>query len=396
MFQDEEVLSFNVTFGKENNIEVLDKLAHFDKAPYGMKDGQTKETLSHLLFSFFNSRAIPSGRHDYQKIMKYTGCKDGFELAFKGHGLSLSNHYWFKKEDEELRYKDINFFVNQWDDSFARCVLSGHYEKLKDVDLNVPDILTPGWAIKGWLFENNKRQLYKLGIAQGRIEEPLTEVLASKLTRRMLNDRESLKYELKEINGRYASTCEAMIDIDEELVPLYSVLHPDVYETYRKTNSNHRINKEFFDMISHYPIPHLQEFFIKTACLRSLCFVSDLHFGNISVIRNIKTGQIRIAPLYDLAGAFGSTETGRKILSNINKGTYLIIYFLYGNLDSDWDYSWYNPDSLIGYEKEIRETLSKSDFYNEKLIDNIISVYQRQKSFLDEMKKKQMEKNNAM
>ena len=33
------------------------------------------------------------------------------DLLFKGHGLSLSNHYWFKKENEKPSYDDINFFT---------------------------------------------------------------------------------------------------------------------------------------------------------------------------------------------------------------------------------------------------------------------------------------------
>ena len=72
-------------------------------------------------------------------------------------------------------------------------------------------------------------------------------------------------------------------------------------------------------------------------------------------------------------------------LSNINKGTYLLIYFIYGGLDPNWDYSWYDKNKLIGFEDEIRDTLSKSDFYNEQLIDNIVDVYHHQKETLDEL-----------
>ena len=63
----------------------------------------------------------------------------------------------------------------------------------------------------------------------------------------------------------------------------------------------------------------------------------------------------------------------------------MIVYFLYRGLEKDWDYSWYNPDSLIGFEDEIREYLSKSDFYTPDLIDNIIEVYNEQKKYLNEI-----------
>lgn len=50
-----------------------------------------------ILFKFFNGRTIANPRCDYDRIIRACGCKDSFELSFKGHGLSLSNHYWYKK-----------------------------------------------------------------------------------------------------------------------------------------------------------------------------------------------------------------------------------------------------------------------------------------------------------
>ena len=384
MYRDEEVLSFAVTFGKRHNIRVLEKLAHFDKAPFGMKEDTAEEELNRLLSKFIYGHAIATPRWDYESIIKNTGVEDDFELSFKGHGLSLFNHYWFRKEGENLRYEDINFFANGWDDSFGRAVLRGDYEALKNVDLNVPDIVTAGWGIKGWLYEDGVPKLYKLGIAKNHYEEVLTEVLTSRCAKRMLKPEESLEYELKEIYGKYASVCKAMIGVDEELVPLSNVLPHDLYEIYFTKSNDRKQNEEFFRRLSDFGMPELYEFFVKVSCLRSLCFAGDLHFDNLSIIRNLKTGKTRMAPLYDLGSSFGSGETGRKVLSKINKATYIMVYFIFGGLDPNWDYSWYRPESLLGFEDEIREILSKSDFYTPELIDNIIDVYQHQKATLDE------------
>ena len=154
---------------------------------------------------------------------------------------------------------------------------------------------------------------------------------------------------------------------------------------YSGKSNDRQKSDEFFKRVPEYGLNGLYEFFVKITCIRSLVFVSDLHFDNLSIIRNMKTGELKVAPLYDLGGSFGSGETGKKVLSNITKGTYLLIYFIYGGLDPNWDYSWYDKNKLIGFEDEIRDTLSKSDFYNEQLIDNIIDVYHHQKETLDEL-----------
>lgn len=384
MYKDYEVLSFELNLDN-HRIKNLVKLEHFDKAPYVIIKEENDITLA--LLRFFNSRLIPKERFNHKEILKATGCKSSFELSFKGHGLSLSNHYWYKKEGENLKYEDINFFTNKWDDSFARALLKEDYEALKKCDLNVPDIVTPGWSAKGWLYEDGPK-LYKLGIVKGHYEDCLGEVLASRLAQRLLNEGEVVKYELKQINGQYASVSSLMIGIDEELVPLSRVLPPKLYDIYSEKNKDRKKIAEFFKGVADFGMPELYEFFAKLQCIRSLCFVNDLHFENISVIRNNKTGKIRVAPLYDLAGAFGSSQFGRDFISKLDKGSYFILYYVYGGLDPNWDYSWYDPNKLIGFEDDIKEVLSKSEFYTPDLIERIIAVYHQQKSSLDELSRK--------
>lgn len=387
MYKNDEVLSFVVIFDERNQIEILEKLEHFDKAPYGINNDSTNEDINDKLLTFFSTRCIPSPREDYDKIIKAFNCRDSFELVFKGHGLSLSNHYWFKKEGENLKYEDINFFTNKWDDSFARAVLNNDYEALKTADTNVPDILTSGWGIKGWLYEDGPK-LYKLGIDATHNEEAVAEVLASKLANRLFNKGEAVEYELKMINGHYASVSKPMLNINEELIPLSRVLPRDIYSLFASKNIDAKYKDMFFQKIKEQNIPGLYRFFVKLMCLRSLCFVSDLHFENMSLIRNLTTNERRIAPIYDLGGSFGSTRRGRSFLANIDKGGLFIIYYIFGGLDPNWDYSWYNKDSLNGFEDEIRNMLSLCDFYTPELIESIIKVYKYQKSSLDELSKK--------
>lgn len=381
MCKEEEVLAFSVDF-EHIKVNVLKKLAHFDKAPFGMCDKDAD--IDRVLFRFFNERTINDNRSDYQNIVNAFNCKNSFELSFKGHGLSLANHYWFKRKDENLKYKDINFFTNGWDDSFARAVLAKDYEALKKCDLNVPDIVTAGWAVKGWLNEDKPR-LYKLGIDDEHPEECFGEVLASRLANRLFDEGETIRFELKKINNKYASVSELLINYDEELLPLSRIVSAEVYNAYLFKQKDKKMAQKFFEMIKNYEPTGLYQFFIKLSCLRSLCFVSDLHFGNISIIRNVNDGSLRIAPLYDLGGAFGSGKTGRSFLTNISKATYFLIYYIFNELDPNWDYSWYNKDRLIGFEDEIREVLSKSEFYTPELIDKVIAVYQEQKRYLDEL-----------
>ena len=385
MYKDYEILSFIVDLRK-SNIVFLEKLEHFDKAPHGFdKDDE----LSHKLNNFFASRSIPCQRRGYKQILKATHSRNGFNLIFKGHGLSLSNHYWFRKHNEKLSYKDINFFTNKWDDSFGRALLSEDYDALANASLNVPDILTPGWGVKGWLYDEKRGpRLYKIGINENNSEEALGEVLASRLAQRIFKKDEVLQYELEIIDGKYASVSSPLIGIDEELISLSIYLSFELNRLYYGIRNNKSLLKVFLNKLKKEGYSDLYTFFVKLNCLKSLCFVSDLHFGNVSVIKNISTGNVRVAPLYDLGGSFGSGNTAKKFLANVDKSTLLLIYYLYSNLDPEWDYSWYDKDRLIGFEDEIKNVLSKSSFYTPKIIDFVISIYHQQKESLDELTSK--------
>ena len=381
MFKDDEVFSFEVDY-KNQRVHFLQALEHFDKAPYGVKNNEDKEI---ALIKFFNGRSISPCRIDYEKIIKTIGVENGYELAFKGHGLSLSNHYWFKRDGESLKYDEINFFKNGWDDTFGKAVLSGDYEALKTCDLNVPDIVTSGWGVKAWLNEG-KPKLYKLGIDEEHPEEAICEVLASKIGQRLFKNGEVSKYEFKEKYGRFASVSETIVGENEELVPMSSILPLDLIQLYHNRGVNKEFSKEFINELARSHRKDLYDFFVKVACFRSLCFISDLHMDNLCAIRNVETEEIRAAPILDLGGAFGSTKSGRNLIANANKGTFLIIYFMFADLDPSWDYSWYDPHSLDGAEEEIREYLSKSAFYTPDIILCALDIYRHQKQSLDEMK----------
>lgn len=383
MHKDHEVFSFYVDL-EENSLRFGKPLKHFEEAPYGMLE--LGADLDALLWKFFFPRAIPAERPGYKKILETTGYSSGFALSFSGHGLSLSNHYWFLRDDEDLSYKDINFFEHPFDDSFGRALLNGDYEALRHSDLNVPDIVTPGYASKGWLYEDGPK-LYKLGIDPAHCEEAIGEALASSLAKRLFGEEGALGYELKRWKDTYASVCAPLASMNEELVPLSSVLPLSLREMVRDP-AKRSFDDSFFAKLSEAGFPTLKEQFVKLSCLRSLSFISDLHFGNLALLKNLEDGSLRPAPFYDLAGAFGGSKRGKALLSNLNEGTLFLVYFLFGGLDPKWDYSWYDPKRLEGFEEEMRLELGKSEFYTPELIENIVRVYARQKEALDDLAKK--------
>ena len=71
------------------------------------KSGNVLKTLN----SWFKGRGIPSWRKDLEKLLMRLNVSTTEELLDKAYGLSLSDQYWFKEENSNITYKDINFFI---------------------------------------------------------------------------------------------------------------------------------------------------------------------------------------------------------------------------------------------------------------------------------------------
>ena len=63
---------------------------------------------------WFKGRNIPIWRDDLFYLLKRLDIKTADELLMKSYALSLSDQYWIKPCKSKLKYKDVNFFENDF------------------------------------------------------------------------------------------------------------------------------------------------------------------------------------------------------------------------------------------------------------------------------------------
>ena len=89
-------------------------------APYILKSFYTSEDINETAFrtnlsKWFQERGIPSWRDKLDLLLHRLNINAPFELLDKAFGLSLSDQYWLKPYDSDIKYDDINFFDNDFD-----------------------------------------------------------------------------------------------------------------------------------------------------------------------------------------------------------------------------------------------------------------------------------------
>ena len=63
-------------------------------------------------------RRISERRKDAKQIIGAFGARSTLELAFRGHGLSLTDKLWYRAPGSAERWEDVNFFDNDWDGAY--------------------------------------------------------------------------------------------------------------------------------------------------------------------------------------------------------------------------------------------------------------------------------------
>ena len=85
-----------------------------------------------------------------------------FRICMACHGLSLSDMYWLREEEEELTWDEVNLFQNDISKGMASTALVGDvlHEHGK---IHTPELTTQGQAAKAWVRRDGNLYLYKIG-----------------------------------------------------------------------------------------------------------------------------------------------------------------------------------------------------------------------------------------
>lgn len=137
------------------------------------------------LIQWWESRAIPDSRKGIQQVLNYLREKSNLSLMLSAYGLSLTDHYWMQPIGEELYWKDLNFYENDFSDELG-CLLTD--SERVDIDSNIskfsPSSSVTGEMKKKWVIRDGIRYLMKVN-ANDFGQQSVNEVIACRLHERL-------------------------------------------------------------------------------------------------------------------------------------------------------------------------------------------------------------------
>lgn len=276
--------------------EVLDH----DRLPLEFTTHGKSALYARRIDEWWRSRAIPSTRDGIRRVLESLGAASTGELLDRTYGLSLSDQYWVRREDDPAEWKDVNFFDNSFDEALGEILLTS-YSSSRDISLNVPDVSTGGDLPKRWTIDRatGRRLLVKSGRTG---QEPMNEVIASRLCMRL--GVPAVRYSLARNGNRLVSTCADMLSNHEELVSAWQVLQS--VKAVNGLNSHDQWIRAAVGFCADERVVRdaTDDWLVVDYLMRN----TDRHYSNFGLIRNIETLAVRPAPIYDTGASLWSGE----------------------------------------------------------------------------------------
>ncbi|MCL2341694.1 MAG: HipA domain-containing protein [Firmicutes bacterium] len=284
---------------KLKGFEEIIEYKNTEYAPVIIKNSiGTDKDVTIELSKWFRGRGIPNHRDNLEMLLARLNITMPEELLDKVFGLSLSDQYWIKPTNSNIKYKDINFFENDFDSfEFTEAAFSNKGRSMSEESLKTPNNTTDGMLKKSWVIKDGKRYLLKGGF-RNELMQPFNEVLASMICERL--GFAHVVYTLEILKEKVVSSCECFINTDTEYVPAYQVLSgtdrkyaAGDYETYISilekngiTNAREKLNNMFI--------------------LDYIMLNEDRHLNNFGIVRDVNTLEwLDLAPIFDTGESLG-------------------------------------------------------------------------------------------
>ena len=318
------------------------------------------------LNDWWRNRAIPASRNHLHNDFPYLN--DTRILAEESMGLSLSDRYWMRPDDLDLKWKDVNFFENPFTDDLGLITLGEKQQSYdSSEDMYSPNSTLGGDLRKKWTIQDEKRILLKSGSGPF-LQEPYNEVIATALHKRLLGREDFVPYAL----DNHHCSCPNMLEDNEELIPVW-----DVIASRRKPNDKNDF--EFcLDTYEDLGIPRQDAYraFKKMFTCDTILVNRDRHYRNFGLIRNVETlDYVRTAPIYDTGACLWHDKI---ILSELSDYKYRAKPFNPNGMEPKKQlglfhkFDWFDEKALKDFPEEASEILKKNPLMNDKRRDAVL------------------------
>ena len=390
MHKDIQVASANINNENGLIMSIFDITAP-DHLPVGViyHNGKANQN---SLDQWWDYRCIPEQRKGIDDALIKLKVRTERALAVRGNAVSLTDKYWIKPVDSNLKWADVDFFENPHFSDHVRMSLMGQkWDNCKKViDYRSPDNTTNGNLPKFWKYEEGRIFLVKGGSNPYK-QQPFNEVIASAIMR--ILDIPHVEYSLYNDEEPYSS-CDCFVTPETEFVSAWQI-----YNTLDKPYGV-SVYRHFLDSCEKLGIKDTVHAIDKMLVLDHIILNEDRHLNNFGFLRNPDTLEwIGAAPIFDS----GTSLRYNRYHGNIywNEDSYYCKPFKDAHKDQIklvTSFDWIDFPKLDGLGDEIRAIFSAEQaksYIDEKRCGAIIEMVEQNIESIRELAQSQLDGKSA-
>jgi len=260
--------------------------------------------------------------------------KDDISSVVKVNAVTVTDNYWIKPLDSDLKYADVRFD----NDCFSNLALRGGYDsfnkaaiKAEKVDIRTPELTNIGSFEKCWKLKNGEWWMYKAA----NHNEQFSEIFICELGKHLGFNMAEYKRGKKCVKTK-DFTSNAAVNFE----PAFSFMGED--EDYIS------VVKKLREIA-----PHTIPDYIRIIFLDTIVANPDRHTYNFGLLRDVKTGKIiSLAPNFDNNMAL----IAREYPKNIQRKSDVLVRYFNELLDFDPSLKKYVPKLT---ENDVKTVLKK-------------------------------------
>ena len=252
------------------------------------------------LGEWWKLRAIPDSRKGIRQVLSRLSEETSQSLMLSSYGLSLTDHYWIQPVGQELYWKDLNFYENDFTDKLGDILTDSERDQSVSDGISKlsPSVSVNGDMKKKWIIRDGRRYLLKVNPIY-HSQQAVNEVIAGKLHER-LGWKNYVSYEMGAIHisgGEYPCSLSPMFtSVETEFVSAYQIVANykvpndiSLYEALIRQAVSLGANEEEARSFLEYMI--LTDFILTN---------TDRHLNNFGFIYDPKQHRLSgMAPLFD-------------------------------------------------------------------------------------------------
>lgn len=293
MHKDIEVCRMDISYdGTLSDIEInTSNIEHF---PFGTGNDIFK------FKKWWKDRAVPQTRHEAKFALRKLGYISTGNMLVDNLALSLNDCYWIKPSSSNIKWKDVNLFINDFEDDFGTLTLNRFATvNLKNKTL-FNNATSQGELQKKWCIDKDGKRFMVKGNYGSSYQQSVNELFATELHKKQgfKNYTPYFKTAIDIGNQLKGVGCSSYCFCSEkvESISAWDIIeskvkpnHISTFEHFKSICLENGIKEKEFDDYFDYLI--MSDFLLSN---------TDRHMNNVAILRNPDTLKfIGIAPIYD-------------------------------------------------------------------------------------------------